>query len=67
MNLPNLSSSTFSLLHHLYHCLDLHSTETTMVGIADDVLADFDEEKCTVMVFLDLSAAFDTIDIRELG
>ena len=43
-----------------------HSTETMMVGIADDVLAGFDEDKCTVMVFLDLSAAFDTIDIEVL-
>ena len=43
-----------------------HSTETMMVGVADDVLAGFDENKCTVMVFLDLSAAFDTIDIEVL-
>ena len=43
-----------------------HSTETMMLGVANDVLSGFDEEKCTVMVFLDLSAAFDTIDISKL-
>ena len=43
-----------------------HSTETMMVGAVNDILTGFDENKCTVMVFLDLSAAFDTIDINKL-
>ena len=43
-----------------------HSTETMMVGLVNDILTGFDENKCTVMVFLDLSAAFDTIDINKL-
>ena len=43
-----------------------HSTETMMVGAVNDILTGFDENKCTVMVFLDLSAAFDTIDIKKL-
>ena len=43
-----------------------HSTETMMLGISDDILSGFDEGKCTVMLFLDLSAAFDTIDIDKL-
>ena len=37
-----------------------------MVGIVNDILKGFDENKCTVMLFLDLSAAFDTIDIDKL-
>ena len=37
-----------------------------MVGVTNDVLTGFDENKCTVMVFLDLSAAFDTIDVEKL-
>jgi len=37
-----------------------------MVGITDDVLTGSNEDKCTVMMFLDLSAAFDTIDIDKL-
>ena len=43
-----------------------HSTEMMMVGVADEVLSGFDEDKCTVMLFLDLSAAFDTIDIDRM-
>ena len=37
-----------------------------MVGIVNDILIGFDENKCTVMLFLDLTAAFDTIDIEKL-
>ena len=43
-----------------------HSTETMMLGVTDDILSGFDENKCTVMLFLDLSATFDTIDIDKL-
>ena len=37
-----------------------------MIGLVDEALEGFDENKCTVIVFLDLSAAFDTIDQEEL-
>ena len=43
-----------------------HSTETMMRGLFDDVLRGFDENKATVIIFLDLSAAFDTIDPEKL-
>ena len=33
-----------------------------MLGVVDEVLGGFDEGLCTIMLFLDLSAAFDTID-----
>ena len=39
-----------------------HSTETMMLGLVDDVLSGFDENMCTIIILLDLSAAFDTID-----
>ena len=34
--------------------------------MVDEVLCGFDNNKCTVAIFLDLSAAFDTIDIDKL-
>ena len=37
-----------------------------MLGLVNDVLMGFDNEQCTVMLFLDLSAAFDTIDVEKL-
>ena len=43
-----------------------HNTETMMLKIVDDVQLGFDENKCTILLFLDLSAAFDTIDIERL-
>ena len=43
-----------------------HSTETMMLGITEEILSGFDEGKCTIMLFMDLSAAFDTIDIEKL-
>lgn len=43
-----------------------HSTETMLLGIVDELLEAFDDNKFIVMMFLDLSAAFDTIDIQKL-
>ena len=43
-----------------------NSTETMLLGLTDEILHGFDSNKCTVIIFLDLSAAFDTIDIDKL-
>jgi exonuclease III len=43
-----------------------HNTETMMIGLFDDALRGFDENQATIVVFLDLSAAFDTIDPDKL-
>ena len=43
-----------------------HNTETMMLGITDEVLRGFDNNMATIVIFLDLSAAFDTIDIDKL-
>ena len=37
-----------------------------MLGVTDEVLRGFDENQATVIIFLDLSAAFDTIDVSKL-
>ena len=39
-----------------------HSTETALLRVANDILRDIDNQKCVLLVLLDLSAAFDTID-----
>jgi hypothetical protein len=53
---------------------ELHSTETALLRVQNDVLCSMDERKCVLLVLLDLSAAFDTIDhdvmlsrLAELG
>ena len=43
-----------------------HNTETMMLGLTDDVLRGFDQNQATIIIFLDLSAAFDTIDHNKL-
>ena len=44
----------------------VHSTETALVKINYDILSSLDAGKCTVLVSLDLSAAFDTINHNVL-
>ena len=39
-----------------------HSTETTLLRIKNDILLAMDQQKVTLLILLDLSAAFDTID-----
>ena len=43
-----------------------HSTETMMLELTDEVLRGFDNSLATIIVVLDLSAAFDTIDVNKL-
>ena len=40
----------------------LHSTESTVCSITDDLLLNMDKGKGTILFLLDLSAAFDTVD-----
>jgi len=39
-----------------------HSTETALVKIVNDLLLAVDKRKCVMLVMLDMSAAFDTVD-----
>jgi hypothetical protein len=39
-----------------------HSIETALVKVFDDILCAVDSKKCVLLVLLDMSAAFDTID-----
>ena len=43
-----------------------HSTETLLVRIVNDTLVASDEDSATIVMLLDLSAAFDTVDHQKL-
>ena len=43
-----------------------HSTETALLKVQNGILQSLDHNNVTVLVILDLSAAFDTIDCRTL-
>lgn len=43
-----------------------HSTETALMRVQNDILLALDEKQCVVLLLLDLSAAFDTIDHQVL-
>lgn len=54
-------------MHNLYTCTQSayragHSTETALLKVQNDVLQAIDQHQEAVLVLLDLSAAFDTID-----
>jgi len=39
-----------------------HSTETALLRVQNDILCEIDNQKCVVLLLLDMSAAFDTVD-----
>ena len=41
---------------------EFHSTETALLRVNNDILRDLDKGQCVLLVLLDSSAAFDTID-----
>ena len=43
-----------------------HSPETLLMNVTNDILEAFDNKQATVMLLLDLSAAFDTVDQDKL-
>ena len=47
-------------LQSAYKCF--HSTETALLKVQNDILRAIDEQKCIVLLLLDMSAAFDTVD-----
>ena len=43
-----------------------HSTETLLLKVVNDILIGFDSNTATILLLIDLSAAFDTVDINKL-
>ena len=59
--MPHIAASkSFSPMQSAYR--KLHSTETALLKIMDDLYRIVDRKKSAVLISLDLSAAFDTID-----
>ena len=44
----------------------LHSTETTLLKVTDDILKAMDDKLITIMVLIDFSKAFDSINHETL-
>jgi Reverse transcriptase (RNA-dependent DNA polymerase) len=58
------ASSNFDAVQSAYR--RLHSTETALLKITDDIFAGFDNHQSTILVALDQSAAFDCVDRETL-
>ena len=43
-----------------------HSTESLLLQIVDETLIGFERKTSTVLILLDMSAAFDTVDLKKL-
>ncbi|KXJ10383.1 putative RNA-directed DNA polymerase from transposon BS [Exaiptasia diaphana] len=61
-NLGDNMSCTAELDERLCPYRPLHSTETALLRVRNDILLNMNKQQVTLLVFLDLSAAFDTID-----
>ena len=53
----NLLTETFQSAYK-----ERHSTETALLQVQNDILLAMDDDEITILVLLDLSAAFDTVD-----
>ena len=63
----NEHASTNNMHCHFQHGYKkYHSTETLLLKVVDDILIGFDKNNGTILLLLDLSAAFDTVDIQKL-
>ena len=55
-----IKNSMFDPLQSAY--IDKHSTETALIKVQNDILSALDAGSSAILLILDLSAAFDTID-----
>ena len=52
--------------HNQFGYKKKHSTETMLLQIVNDVLVGFEQKSGTILILLDMSAAFDTVDLGKL-
>ena len=60
LNQHLINNSLFDALQSAYR--DIHSTETALIKVQNDILSSLDAGSSTILQMLDLSAAFDTIE-----
>ena len=60
MNQHMLSNNLHEIMQSSYK--EFHSTETALTCVLDDLLCAIDDKKSALLLMLDLSAAFDTVD-----
>ena len=55
-------------LHEVYQSAykPCHSTESALIRVQNDILIEIDNDNCVMLLFLDLSAAFDTVNHQVL-
>ena len=58
--MPGFEPRTSGLLQSAYR--DKHSTETALINVQNDILSALDAGSSDILLILDLSSAFDTID-----
>ena len=63
-----ISHMDTNLLHEILQSSykQYHSCETALLKVHNDILQAIDHKKCVLLVLLDLSAAFDTVDHKKL-
>ncbi len=68
--LENVALSQFTSYLDTFNILDpfqygsraLHSTESALLKVTNDILLSIDSGSCAILILLDLSATFDTVD-----